>query len=617
MSKIINEKQVLNKYTEIEDLYSYFKTYDNDKIIKSIFDLINKEVDNHRDKRNTKRTLIGFNLISEIIEKNEEIDKLNVQEKLYDLYQEVNKKIKELQHVSEIKDFKKIKYSIKELSEVIKVLDDNTKSEYDLVEYIIFETKNHYYLKNVFHFIKGSVNTKDENNKSIAFNVINEFLYLIREEELSEDVYYLDKVIDIIFSSKDFKFENDEKTKCLKKIYNTLYDLKNQDNLYNAKKNLLVNLKETIDKGIKHKNNIKTIEKKYNIKRGFSREVLSELTPDENYINSRKNELINDYIISIDGKNAIEIDDALSCKKLDNGNYLLGFHNASITSYYDYNSKIVKNAIGKGENIYCGRRFVSIFPTEFSGDKGSLLQGVPRFANSHYIELTHSGEIVDQYMIKSVIKNSNQTTYKEVGNVIVNGCINKNFEYTVNNLVEVAKIIAKNYNKEIFVDHNNPYAFANQIVLFSTLLHNEEVAKFFYYNNYPILYRTDEKNNNLTNCGIEDVLKRFCLWNPEQNYEKIANQILYYDEGAYYASSGAHKGLGLDHYTHFSSPLRRSADIVVERAVDGFYFNFLTDKEKYAFADNLETTIKLINEQNENIKNFLEITKPIKVKTRF
>ncbi len=617
MSKNISEKQILNKYTDIKDLYNYFDTNNDDEIIMYIFKLLRKEIDNYNRKKCAKDILIGFNLIAKIVDQNKEIDIFNVQQKLYDLYQIVDKKIKTKKHIYGTKDFKKIKYSINELSEVIKVLYDNKKSDYDIVEYIIFETKNHYYLKNVFHFIKDSVNAKDKNNKSIAFNVINKLLYLINEQDLPEDVYYLDKVIDIIFSSKDFQFEKEEKIECMKKICNTLYDLKNHDDLYNAKKKLLVNLKDTIVNGIEYKNNVKTIEKKYNIKRGFSREVLSELTPDENYQNSIKKEVLNNYIISMDGKNAIEIDDAQSCKKLDNGNYLLGFHNVSITSYYDYNSKIVQNAIKKGENIYCGNRFFPIFPTEYSGNKGSLLQGVPRFANSHFIELSQSGEIVDQYIVKSIIKNNNQTTYSQVGNVIINGSKNKEFENTVNNLVEVTKIIAKKYNQKIYLDHNNPEAFANQIVLFTTLLHNEEIARFFFYNSYPILYRTDEKNKNTTNYELEEILKEFCLWNPEKNYETIVSKILYCDEGAYYATSGSHHGLGINHYTHFSSPLRRSADIVVERAIDGFYFNLLTEKEKYAFADNLEDTIKLINEQNLNIKNFLEITKPKKVKRRF
>ena len=613
MGRKRNKKQILNKETRVKDLYKYFNTKDDNEVIEKTFSLINYEIDNYHNKTDSKRIIIGLNLISAITDQKENIDKYRFQNELYKLYNKIDNYINKRSTVYATKDFKKVRHSVDELSEVVTLIKDNLMSEYDLVEYIIYESKNHYYLKNVFHFLKDSVNAKDENNKSIAFNTINHLLDLINKKGLKDDIYYFDKVIDIMFSIEEIKFDEEEKRKCLNKLYDTSLNLKKHDRLYNAKKDVLVNLKENITKDIHYKKDIKGLEKKCNIKRGFSREVLQELKPNKDYQNNRPKVALDDYIISIDSKNAIEIDDAQSCVKLDNGNYLLGFHNASVTLYYDYNSKIVKNAIEKGENIYCGRRTVPIFPTEFSGNKGSLLQGIPKFANSHFMEISPSGDIVNQHLVKSIIMNHYQTNYKNVGKVIINGSNNKRFENTINNLVDVTKIIAKRYNYDIYVDHNNPEEFANQMVLFSTLLHNEEVANFFYNNNYPMIYRVKDKND-AKDINLQNKIEEFCKCHPTNNKENMIKGILCYDEESYYATKGSHAGLKIDHYTHFSSPLRRAADIVAENAVDAFYFNLLTEKEKYDFEDSLEYTIKTLNNQNENIKTFKKEIKNYKTK---
>ena len=70
MSKNISEKQILNKYTDIKDLYNYFDTNNDDEIIMYIFKLLRKEIDNYNRKKCAKDILIGFNLIAKIVDQN-------------------------------------------------------------------------------------------------------------------------------------------------------------------------------------------------------------------------------------------------------------------------------------------------------------------------------------------------------------------------------------------------------------------------------------------------------------------------------------------------------------------------------------------------------------------
>ena len=267
MGRKRNKKQILNKETRVKDLYKYFNTKDDNEVIEKTFSLINYEIDNYHNKTDSKRIIIGLNLISEITDQKENIDKYRFQKELYKLYNKIDNYINKRSTVYATKDFKKVRHSVDELSEVVTLIKDNLMSEYDLVEYIIYESKNHYYLKNVFHFLKDSVNAKDEDNKSIAFNTINHLLDLINKKGLKDDIYYFDKVIDIMFSIEEIKFDEEEKRKCLNKLYDTSLNLKKHDRLYNAKKDVLVNLKENMTKDIHYKKDIKGLEKKCNIKR--------------------------------------------------------------------------------------------------------------------------------------------------------------------------------------------------------------------------------------------------------------------------------------------------------------------------------------------------------------
>lgn len=94
-----------------------------------------------------------------------------------------------------------------------------------------------------------------------------------------------------------------------------------------------------------------------------------------------------------------------------------------------------------------------------------------------------------------------------------------------------------------------------------------------------------------------------------KDYRSVENIITNYSESIY-ATSGAHKGLNIEHYTQCSSALRRGADIIVQRGLDLFYYNLFDDRQRYIFEDQLEERVKKLNQQKDNIKRFIQKSKP-------
>ena len=121
------------------------------------------------------------------------------------------------------------------------------------------------------------------------------------------------------------------------------------------------------------KKDITEIAGKYNIQVYFDEGVLNCAnlveTPKEGEMLDR--EILDDYIITIDGPTAVEIDDALSCKKLENGNYLLGVHIASVLGYFQYDSNVIQEALDRNQSIY--------LPAKYQTKENDYQRTIPMF----------------------------------------------------------------------------------------------------------------------------------------------------------------------------------------------------------------------------------------------
>ena len=231
--------------------------------------------------------------------------------------------------------------------------------------------------------------------------------------------------------------------------------------------------------------------------------TLGDINP---YINNRV--ISNDFIISIDNSCTGEIDDAISCKRLPNGNYLLGIHITDIFGYFNINSAIVKEAYDKVTTIYSNGLFIPMFPMNIAIDQASLIENRPRYADSHYYEITKHGEVVSDIIMPTIITNNKKLNYEQANKIIKEDkSRNEELLTTIESLIEVEDILQRKFQTSSLYLSNKVNTLdpscskvgqsaAEKIVLYTMLLENSNMAEYFYKNNYPLIYRTHSFETN-------------------------------------------------------------------------------------------------------------------------
>ena len=131
-------------------------------------------------------------------------------------------------------------------------------------------------------------------------------------------------------------------------------------------------------------------------------------------------DLTEDEIFTIDGADTKDIDDALSCRQLPNGNFLVGVHIADVGHYVKSGSSLDCDAYKRGTSVYFPGHVIPMLPKELSNGICSLNPGEDRLAISCFMEVTPNGNLVKYDIGKSVINSKKQMTYEEV-NKVLNG----------------------------------------------------------------------------------------------------------------------------------------------------------------------------------------------------
>ena len=154
----------------------------------------------------------------------------------------------------------------------------------------------------------------------------------------------------------------------------------------------------------------------------FPDDVLSEAdeVPDqisEKDITGRR-DLRNQLIVTIDGEDAKDLDDAVTVKKLDNGNYFLGVHIADVSYYVTQGSQLDREAYERGTSVYLTDRVIPMIPQRLSNGICSLNPHVPRLTMSCEMEIDPNGQVVSHDIFPSVIQTTERMTYTAVNQIL-------------------------------------------------------------------------------------------------------------------------------------------------------------------------------------------------------
>ena len=567
-----------------------------------------------------------------LIEKYPNLNRKKISRKLCRLVE----KLERVSSEKEVYNKNKVDKKISKFNDLVYDLDEKLELKenkyYELLEYFIFNKDHNIdYIEEVLHVLPASLKALNVRGETVFFNVIKKYVENILNDEEQEVLFYKN-VTSLIKNQKSFKLSNFEKQKLLQYIYHEIDLMPKKVEKYKEKQEDLSQLVDIL-KSEDNQNSIKNIANYYNIKIDFDDELIDELSLYQTGYSKIKypdRKIVKDYMVTIDGHGAKEIDDGLTAKVLKNGNYLLGVHIASVLAYLPFESELVQEAISRGSCIYLAKNkiysseddyssVITIFPPDFSADSASLLENKLRFANSYFFEIDKNGNIIREKFEKTIVKNDRQCTYDEVNDILSNGnCKDRDLEKTLNILAEISCVLENKYHpSEIYqalkAQSNNPAkvilgnSIAEHIVQGAMTMTGSEVGEWFKNpsRDYPCLLRVHEIDEEC-NEKLQDTIDTFSTYKDNEKFERLFEALVGIYPKAHYDLKGRHDGMNLDHYCHVTSPLRRSSDIIQEYALNVCYFNHPSDKQLYDLEQMLKENKEVINAQNNAIDYFLD-----------
>ncbi len=353
-------------------------------------------------------------------------------------------------------------------------------------------------------------------------------------------------------------------------------------------------------------------------------------------------DLTNEFIVTIDGDDSKDFDDAISIELLPNDSYKLGVHIADVSHYVKPDSPLDKEALNRGTSIYVTDRVVPMLPFALSNGICSLNEGVERLTISCIMTVDKKGYVTHSEIVPSVIKSTHRLTYNFVNNVIAENNPKNLLENKILMFNECAKHIhalrekrgslelsvpeikikvdEKGYPIDIVKKIQGP---GEKLIEDFMVLANEVVASTIEKRGLPMIYRIHEDPVakrlatfatfsgrlgikaafdplNVTPKELQTHLDKI---NEGERKEVISATLLRCLAKARYSSDNkGHFGLASKSYTHFTSPIRRYPDLIVHRIIRRFLF-----EEDYSNLDELRLHLDFLAE-NTSMKERRAIT---------
>jgi len=355
------------------------------------------------------------------------------------------------------------------------------------------------------------------------------------------------------------------------------------------------------------------IIRKFQLRDEFPSQVVKEarriaVLPGEDELAHRR-DLREWKMVTIDGEDAKDLDDAVSIERTQGG-YRLGVHIADVSHYVSEGGVLDKEAFRRGTSVYLTDRVLPMLPPELSNGICSLNAGEDRLAVSVVMDIDEKGEVRNYEIFKSVIRVKERMTYTDVNKILLENDPDLRVRYSelvpdFEVMGELCRILRKRRmdngaldfdfpETKIMVDEKGwPVAvarmerqLAEMIIEEFMIKANEVVAEHLYKLKVPTLYRVHERPDEDSIKELNRVLGVFGYRVTERGVqpkhfqeilEKIKDRpeertvstiILRSMRHARYAPQPlGHFGLASAYYTHFTSPIRRYPDLVVHRVL--------------------------------------------------
>jgi len=345
--------------------------------------------------------------------------------------------------------------------------------------------------------------------------------------------------------------------------------------------------------------------------------------------------------VTIDGEHARDFDDAITIERLPNGHYWLGVHIADVSHYVKEGSALDEEAYDRATSVYFPERAVHMFPSELATGLCSLNPHVDRLVQSCLMEVDARGQVVRYEIHDGVINSDARMTYTAVNAILTEHDASVMNEYRAlvpmfELMRELYEILNARRRRRGSIDFDLPEAevilselgqieniialernVAHRLIEEFMLLANETVAAHLVANDVPALHRVHEAPDAkkvedfeafITTLGYslaargdgvspKDFQKLIDRMRGTPEERPIAALMLRTMQKARYdATSLGHFGLAAEHYTHFTSPIRRYPDLVVHRMLRESRHTTMSAARREELTDELPETARHASE---------------------
>lgn len=363
---------------------------------------------------------------------------------------------------------------------------------------------------------------------------------------------------------------------------------------------------------------ILSVIRKHQLPEAFPSEVMTEAEQapdsitDEEIIQQGRRDLRGLNIVTIDGEDAKDLDDAVNVERLENGHYKLGVHIADVGYYVREGSELDKEAYDRGCSVYLVDRVIPMLPHRLSNGICSLNPQVDRLTMSCEMEFNEHMKVVKHDVFTSVIRTKERMTYSNVRKIVEDedpelleryspligdfrlmkelamklrdarmrrGAVDFDFEES--------KIIVDENGKAVDIVKRER-SVAEQIIEEFMLAANETVAEHFHWLKVPFLYRIHEdpdpeklqnfmafaanfgyhvkgRGNSVHPRALQSLLED--IQGTKEQTVISTMMLRSMKQAKYDAESTGHFGLAAEYYSHFTSPIRRYPDLVIHRVM--------------------------------------------------
>ncbi|WP_066192460.1 MULTISPECIES: ribonuclease R [Gracilibacillus] len=335
----------------------------------------------------------------------------------------------------------------------------------------------------------------------------------------------------------------------------------------------------------------------------------AEIKPEE--LKGRR-DLRDQTIVTIDGADAKDLDDAVTVTKLDNGHYKLGVYIADVTHYVKEDSPIDREALDRGTSVYLVDRVIPMIPHRLSNGICSLNPQVDRLVLGCDMEIDDKGSVVNHEIFQAVIRTTERMTYKAVNQILAeqNQATIEEYQSLVpmfQEMEELAEVLRrKRFGRgaidfdfkeaQVVVDEKGKAedvvirerSVGERLIEEFMLCANETIAEHFHWMDVPFIHRVHEDPEPQKLQTFFEFIGRFgyiVKGTSNEIHPQALQQVLDQVEGTdedmiisklmlrsmkqakYDPQSIGHFGLATEFYTHFTSPIRRYPDLIVHRLI--------------------------------------------------